>query len=113
MFNTTMDKTGDVVKELIRTAQSNPAVGILLCYLLTDMFQDAKLLHDDSALAIKVVLAAGAGIELGSEIATVISDFVPFGSGRAAPSIFTPSATVLVNGSSDISAVLSLLKGSK
>lgn len=108
MINTFIDKSGGIIKELIRTAQSNPAVGILLCYLLTDVFNDMNIngkpiLHNDSALALKIILASGAGITLGAEIATVVGDFIPFTSNKTIPNIFQPSAQVLVNSDSPAS----------
>lgn len=109
MINTAFSTSGDVIKELIRTAQSNPIVGIFLVYLLVDMFNSIEinqkgvstpLLHNDSALALKTILAAGAGFALGTEVIQVIGDLVPFATGTsrsANPSLFIPSTTTLVN----------------
>jgi hypothetical protein len=102
VINTALSTGGDVVQELIRTAQSNPIVGIFLVYLLCDVAQDKGLIHGDSVLAVKGIILAAAGLELTSEIVTALSDLVPSAGTKAVPSLLTPTATTIVNTSDKV-----------
>jgi hypothetical protein len=133
MINTALGAGGDILKELVRTAQSNPLVGIFVTLMLTDVASSVEimgthpdvltgkpvkntLLYPSSAAIIKAAIAAEVGITVTSQIVGVVGDLIPSITKTAGTaSIIVPTATTLVNTDTriDPAAAASLGKAKK
>lgn len=99
---------GDILKELIRASMSNPMMGILVSLIVIDVLENNKILRNDSvdsngvghsstALMMKGIIVAAAGVSVAGEIIQTIGDIVPLAQGSRSPaSLLQPSGQVLV-----------------
>jgi hypothetical protein len=109
MINEALQQVGSVGVEIIRSTQGNPAVGLFVTLLLTDVALKQGLLSPGSATIIKTALAAEAGITITSELLTAIEEFVPtIGTKTTTASILTPTVTTLVNAPVDAASAAEL-----
>jgi hypothetical protein len=107
VINKAIGTSGDILKELIRTAQTNPAVGVFLVMLLCDVFTKIEfgtenpdgskgLLSATSSGIVKGIVVSATGITLAAEVLGTlgIGDL-----GSSDKSIIIPTVTTLVNSS--------------
>jgi hypothetical protein len=97
LTDTAISSIKDVLVELIRAANSNPLVGILLCISVVDVGQRTGLLSKNAATAMYAVIAAVTGTEVVADVITALEQGLHlFGAGGSPPSPLTPSATTIV-----------------
>jgi hypothetical protein len=95
----------EILVELIRAANSNPLIGVLLAIAITDILVTLRILTPTAATAIYAVIAAVVGVDLASDLisslAGLVPPIVPFtskGATSAPSSLIEPSATTIVYG---------------
>lgn len=101
----------DIAIEIIRTANSNPLLGILVSIVSVDILSRLKIIDPGTAAGLWVAIGTVEGAEVASGIITSLADvFHIFGKSPAAPNLIEPSATTIVYGQGnavDLQALMS------
>jgi hypothetical protein len=112
VINKAIGTSGDVLTELIRTAQTNPAVGILVTFLVCDIFVKIPMpfglenpdgskgiLSTTSSVVIKTMVGTAGAVTITADILGVVASIIPTLRTGANPdnSILIPTVTTLVN----------------
>lgn len=101
----------DIAIEIIRTANSNPLLGILVSIVSVDILARLKIIDPGTAAGLYVAIGTIEGAEVATGIITSLSDvFHIFGKSPSAPNLIEPSATTIVYGqgnSVDLQALMS------
>lgn len=125
MISAALQEGGDIVKQLLQTAMTNPLMGIVVSIVVLDLLHKPK--YDSSGKAIPnsgvlsdsaynwamgLIVAAG-GIDLAGSVITDIAQFIPSLRFTAAqPALVQPTTQVLVlgnTGTDQLNALLSKL----
>jgi hypothetical protein len=101
----------DVAIEIIRTANSNPLLGILVSVVTVDILSRLKIIDPGTAAGLYVAIGTIEGAEVATGVITSLTDvFHLFGKSPAAPNLIEPSATTIVYGQGnaiDLQALMS------
>lgn len=84
----------EILRELVRTANSNPIIGVLLSIVTIDMLHRAKLIGENAVVAFYIVIGA---IESGSVISDIANLWPSFTRNTQVDPV-RPSATTVVYG---------------
>lgn len=106
VVNTALAQAGGILESLLKASLTNPLVGILVTLTITDILANAKIINTDTQTMIKVMIGAGVGIELATEVigeVLVVKQVLAgvsniFGGKSSNANLFTPSATTIVMG---------------
>lgn len=109
-----ISSASNILVELIRAGQSNPLIGAVVGLVTGDMLQKLGVITETTNTEIRLLVLAGTGVAVGSEISQIISTLNPADAlknitGSQSPSLMQPSGTVFVYGSSDNSQLNALL----
>ncbi|MEM3265717.1 MAG: hypothetical protein QXH07_07165 [Thermoplasmata archaeon] len=92
-----VEKLLDLAKELIRTANSNPVVGYVIGFIITDVLYHGKIIDKGTAAIINTSLGIMMGAEVGGSILRDFTDITDvFGKGGTTNKEFLPSAKTIV-----------------
>lgn len=92
-----LEGLGDIGKELLRAASSNPLIGIFLVLTLSDVFEKAGIIQPGTGYLVKGLIVSAAGVELGAEVMGMLTDVLPFAPAKnPQPEIFKPSVTTMI-----------------
>ena len=108
----TLEKLIDLMKEFIRTANSNPVIGIASALIITDILYRTKIIDLPTAVGIDIMVGLLDGGQVAGAIIHDLDDILQFGSKSAGTNIETrPSATTIVyaEGGNDSSLMKALL----
>lgn len=101
----------DIAIEIIRTANSNPLLGILVSVVSVDILSRLKIIDPGTAAGLYVAIGTIEGAEVATGVITSLSDvFHIFGKSPSAPNLIEPSATTIVYGQGnavDLQALMS------
>ncbi|MEM3872733.1 MAG: hypothetical protein QXE05_09260 [Nitrososphaeria archaeon] len=106
-----VEKLLDLGKELIRTANSNPVVGYVIGFIVTDILYRSKIIDAGTAKNINISLGVMMGANIGGTILRDITEVTDvFGKGGVTNKEFTPSAHTIVyaEGSTDSQLIRAL-----
>lgn len=103
----------DIAIEIIRTANSNPLLGILVSVVSVDILSRLKIIDPGTAAGLYVAIGTIEGAEVATGVITSLTDvFHIFGKSPSAPNLIEPSATTIVYGQSkqeDLQALMKLM----
>ena len=103
----------DIAIEIIRTANSNPLLGILVSVVSVDILSRLKIIDPGTAAGLYVAIGTIEGAEVATGVITSLGDvFHIFGKSPSAPNLIEPSATTIVYGtgkSEDLQALMKLM----
>ncbi|MEM3872837.1 MAG: hypothetical protein QXE05_09800 [Nitrososphaeria archaeon] len=92
-----VEKLLDLARELIRTANSNPVIGYIIGFILTDILYRSKIIDSGTAKLVNISLGIMMGANVSSSILQDITDITHvFGQGGTSSKEFQPSATTIV-----------------
>lgn len=92
-----VEKILDVVKELIRTANSNPVIGYILGFITADVLYRSKIIDEGTAKLVNISLGIMMGANVSGSILEDITDITHvFGKGGVSNKEFSPSAQTIV-----------------
>lgn len=101
----------DIAIEIIRTANSNPLLGILVSIVSVDILARLKIIDPGTAAGLYVAIGTIEGAEVATSTLAALGDvFHIFGKSPTAPNLIEPSATTIVYGqgnSVDLQALMS------
>jgi len=103
----------DIAIEIIRTANSNPLLGILVSVVSVDILSRLKIIDPGTAAGLYVAIGTIEGAEVATGVITSLADvFHIFGKSPSAPNLIEPSATTIVYGQGkqeDLQALMKLM----
>ncbi|MEM4067630.1 MAG: hypothetical protein QXV17_12315 [Candidatus Micrarchaeaceae archaeon] len=92
-----VEKLLDLAKELIRTANSNPVIGYIIGFIITDILYRSKIIDSGTAKLVNISLGIMMGANISGTILQDITDVTHvFGKGGTSSKEFQPSATTIV-----------------
>jgi len=110
IVDTAIEQAGGIVKQLLQAGMSNPLLGAVTGLIVTNILLRTKIIDDNTALGINLLIFSAAGLALTNE---VIQDFTKIFSlsGNSNPSLLEPSASTLVFTEGSNNAQLNALLG--
>jgi len=106
----TLEKLLDLMKEFLRTANSNPVVGIASALIVSDILYRAKIIDLQTAVAVDVMVGVLDGGQVaGSIIRDFESIFQFFNSGAGTNIETKPSASTIVYAESSSESLIKAL----
>jgi len=106
----TLEKLLDLMKEFLRTANSNPVVGIASALIVSDILYRAKIIDLQTAVAVDVMVGVlDAGQIAGSIIKDIDSIFDVFNSNAGSNVELKPSASTIVYADSSSDSLIKSL----
>lgn len=96
VITTAIQEVGGIIQELEKVAISSPIASAFICLITGDILHNAKIISDGTWLGIEVMIYSAAGLALGTEVITAVSNFTDLIGNRAQPNLFTPSVNTLV-----------------
>ncbi|MEM3423993.1 MAG: hypothetical protein QXE51_05455 [Nitrososphaeria archaeon] len=106
-----IEKLLDLAKEFLRTANSNPIVGMVASLLVTDILYRSKIIDLGTALGVNVLVGVVEGSSIAGQVINDLSEITNFFGSRPSNIEYKPSATTVVyaENSSDSQIMKSLL----
>ncbi|MEM3860433.1 MAG: hypothetical protein QW478_13730 [Candidatus Micrarchaeaceae archaeon] len=106
-----IEKLLDLAKEFLRTANSNPIVGMVASLLVTDILYRSKIIDLGTALGVNVLVGVVEGSSIVGQVINDLSEITDFFGNRPSNIEYKPSATTVVyaENSSDSQIMKSLL----
>ncbi|MEM3907860.1 MAG: hypothetical protein QXZ17_13550 [Nitrososphaerota archaeon] len=106
-----IEKLLDLAKEFLRTANSNPIVGMVASLLVTDILYRSKIIDLGTALGVNVLVGVVEGSSIVGQVINDLSEITNFFGNRPSNIEYKPSATTVVyaENSSDSQIMKSLL----
>jgi len=106
----TLEKLLDLMKEFLRTANSNPAVGIASALIITDILYRAKIIDLQTTVAVDAMVGVlDAGEVAGAVINDIESIFHIFNSNAGSNVELKPSASTIVYADSSSDSLIKAL----
>jgi len=106
----TLEKLLDLMKEFLRTANSNPAVGIASALIITDILYRAKIIDLPTTIAVDTMVGVlDAGQVTGAIINDIESIFHVFNSNAGSNVELKPSASTIVYADSSSDSLIKAL----
>lgn len=110
------EHTVKIITELLRAATANPLLGLLSGLIIVDVLERSGVIFKETGFLFKGIIVSAAGVELGSEIISIITSILPFSPPRnPTPELFRPSAQTIVYGNGEgsdpqLAQLITLLK---
>ncbi|MEM3193223.1 MAG: hypothetical protein QW292_14285 [Candidatus Parvarchaeota archaeon] len=106
-----IEKILDLAKEFLRTANSNPIVGMASTLIVTDILYRTRIIDLTTAIGINVMVGTIEGGSIAGQVIQDITDIMNFFGNRPSNIEFKPSASTIVyaENSTDSSLLKALL----
>ncbi len=94
-------KSLDVLKEMIRAANSNPLMGMVASVVMADILARAKIIDNGTAAGIWAIVGTIEGAEIAGTLISDFTDIFKIFSKSPTQDLMRPSATTIVYGNSE------------